>query len=321
MLPGCAAAAAAVDGHAHFLQSSRGRPRKHTRTRRSAVRRQSSFARGCVAADCGVRPADSIPDFRGHLQSSGDQAVCRRSLHAIPISSTQRPRDLIRALHTASDAIRNGEIGLHFRRRRNHAHRTASSIPPWIRTHHAGRGGADHSREPRRSVGQHFQLRGRALSLEISTENSLPGFRGLRQALPHDATPFQVRQSVLDMQSRAFHHRRARLQYFAIGADSHRAPASVAICDGRCAAAASALGSGAAQLDFPRAAAQENLGGPGNGGRAAAAFRAGRDAEFCGDARGQNSRESELHVVERNARLVRRAMQAANDDHTQVVAR
>ena len=46
-----------------------------------------------------------------------------RILRAIPVSSEQRPRELIHALKTASDAIRAGRSGLHFCRGANHAHR------------------------------------------------------------------------------------------------------------------------------------------------------------------------------------------------------
>ena len=73
---GCAAAAFAVDGDAHFLQDSRGWARKYSGARRGAVCRQSSFVGGRAAFDCGVRPANPIHDFRGYLQLSGSEAVC-----------------------------------------------------------------------------------------------------------------------------------------------------------------------------------------------------------------------------------------------------
>ncbi len=71
---------------------------------------------------------------------------------------------------------------LHFCRGPNHAHRPDASLPPRHGTHHEGRGRADRPGESRRRLGQHLQLRARAVPLENAAFDSLPGHHQFRQA-------------------------------------------------------------------------------------------------------------------------------------------
>ncbi len=156
-------------------------------------------------------------------------------LHAIPISSTQRPRDLIRALRTASDAIRSGEIVCIFAEgeitrlgrllpfRRGFERIMQDVDAPIIPVSLDGVWGSIFSYEGGRFIWK-FP---RKIPYPVSVE--------FGKALPHDATPFQVRQSVLDMQSDAFQHRRARMKTLptALIRTGHRHPFRFAMGDAR----------------------------------------------------------------------------------------
>ncbi|MGB9334029.1 MAG: acyl-[ACP]--phospholipid O-acyltransferase [Candidatus Acidiferrales bacterium] len=156
-------------------------------------------------------------------------------LHAIPISSTQRPRDLIHALRTASDAIRGGEIVCIFAEgeitrlgrllpfRRGFERIMQDVEAPIIPVSLDGVWGSIFSYEG----GRFFWKFPRQIPYSLSVSFGAP--------LPHDATPFQVRQSVQDMQSRAFHYRRPRLRTLpsALIHTAHRHPLRFAMGDAR----------------------------------------------------------------------------------------
>src|SRR6202041_645710 len=69
---------------------------------------------------------------------------------------------------------------------------------------------------------------------------------------------------------------------------------------------------------FSGTATAQNLGRPGNGGDPAAAIGARSAGEFCGGDQREDSGEPELYGVERDAGVVRGAVQAADGDHHQV---
>ncbi len=156
-------------------------------------------------------------------------------LHAIPISSTQRPRELIRALRTASDAIRNGEIVCIFAEgeitrlgrllpfRRGFERIMQDLDAPIVPVCLDGVWGSIFSYEG----GRFFWKFPRQIPYSV--------FVGFGAALPHDASPFQVRQSVQDMQSRAFDHRRPRLRTLPASLihTAHRHPFRFAMGDAR----------------------------------------------------------------------------------------
>jgi acyl-[acyl-carrier-protein]-phospholipid O-acyltransferase/long-chain-fatty-acid--[acyl-carrier-protein] ligase len=156
-------------------------------------------------------------------------------LHAIPISSTQRPRDLIKALRTASDAIRDGEVVCIFAEgeitrlgrllpfRRGFERIMQDLDAPIIPVSLDGVWGSIFSYEG----GRFFWKFPRQIPYRVSVEFGKP--------LPSSATPFQVRQSVQDMQSRAFNDRRARMKTLpsALIRTAHRHPFRFAMGDAR----------------------------------------------------------------------------------------
>ena len=103
--------------------------------------------------------------------------------------------------------------------------------------------------------------------------------------------------------------------------DPHRAPFALPLRHGRQAPPAHEMGRRAAQRDLSRAPPAASVERPGNGRHPAAAVGARRPGEFRGNARGQNPGKSELHRLERIARLLRRAVQAGNGHHHQGAAR
>ena len=62
-----------------------------------------------------------------------------KMVRAIPISSELRPRDMIRSLREATEADSSRRVGLHLRRRPDHAHRPDAAVPPGHGTHHERR--------------------------------------------------------------------------------------------------------------------------------------------------------------------------------------
>ncbi len=81
-----------------------------------------------------------------------------KMVKAIPISSEQHPREMLRSLHAASDALRNDEIVCIFAEGQITRTGQLLALPPRARAHHEGRRCSDYSREPGRRVGQHLQL-------------------------------------------------------------------------------------------------------------------------------------------------------------------
>ena len=82
-----------------------------------------------------------------------------RILGMIPISSEQRPREMIQSLKSRQRRHPRGRRRLHFCRRSDYAHRPSAAIPARFRAHHEGCGRADHSRRAGWCVGQHLQFR------------------------------------------------------------------------------------------------------------------------------------------------------------------
>ena len=82
-----------------------------------------------------------------------------RILGAIPISSAQRPRDLLQSLRTASEAIRAGDVVCIFAE--GQITRIGQLLPfrRGLEQDHEGRGGAHRAGGAGRRVGQHLQFR------------------------------------------------------------------------------------------------------------------------------------------------------------------
>src|ERR1700732_5131680 len=91
---------------------------------------------------------------------------------------------------------------------------------------------------------------------------------------------------------------------------SHRASPSVPLLDGFHATAADEMGRRVAGFDFPRAPTASAVGWSGNGRHPASAICSRRAGKFGGPARGKKAGQLELHVFERDARVLHRAVQA-----------
>jgi acyl-[acyl-carrier-protein]-phospholipid O-acyltransferase/long-chain-fatty-acid--[acyl-carrier-protein] ligase len=135
-----------------------------------------------------------------------------RIMRAIPISSEQRPRELLQALQTASDAIRNGEIVCIFAE--GQITRTGQMLPfrrgferimkdvdaPIIPVALDGVWGSIFSFE-----------KGRFL-WKLPRRIPYPATVSFGAALPHTATPIQVRHEVQDLMTEAWKHRKSRMR-------------------------------------------------------------------------------------------------------------
>ena len=156
-----------------------------------------------------------------------------RILRAIPISSELRPREMLQALRTASEAIQNGEVVCIFAEgqitrigqmlpfRRGFERIMKDVEAPIIPVALDGVWGSIFSFEKGRFV---WKLP-RRIPYRVTVNFGKP--------LPHTATPFEVRQRVQELMAEAWEHRKAHMKPL------HRAfvrtarRASVPVCDGR----------------------------------------------------------------------------------------
>jgi len=135
-----------------------------------------------------------------------------RLLRAIPISSEQRPRDLILALRTASEAIRGGEVVCIFAEgqitrvghllpfRRGFEKIMKGLAAPIVPVALDGVWGSIFSSEQRRFL---WKLP-KSFPYPVAVQYGAP--------LPAEATPSAVRQAVQELMAEAWSHRKARLQ-------------------------------------------------------------------------------------------------------------
>ncbi|MBI3484253.1 MAG: MFS transporter [Acidobacteria bacterium] len=135
-----------------------------------------------------------------------------RIMHAIPISSLLRPREMIHSLRTASEAIRNGEVVCIFAEgqitrigqmlpfRRGFERIMKDVDAPIIPVHLDGVWGSIFSFESRRFL------------WKIPRALPYPTTVSFGQPLPATATAMAVRQAVQELASEAFQHKRRRLR-------------------------------------------------------------------------------------------------------------
>ena len=313
-------AAGVVDGDAFDLPDSRGGAREHSGDGRGAFRCESYVAGRCAVAACVDGPADSIFDVQGDLRS----AVCEAGREDDSCDS-----DFVGVAAARDAAIvargeqrdSRGRSGLHFCRRADYAHRAAASLPARDGTDHEGRGCSDRARESRRRVGQYFQLRAREVLVEDAAIDSVPGHREFREADAGDFDAFRSTRGGAATADRGVPVSQKTDAHTAARIYPHCAWFAFSLRDGRQAAGANELGNGAAERDFARATVAQHVGGTGNGWDFAAAVGAGRAGEFCGGAVGEDPGQFELHLVERDARIMRAAVRASDGDHYEAVAR
>src|SRR5688572_10197498 len=156
-----------------------------------------------------------------------------RAVRAIPISSEQRPREMIRSLRTASEAIRNGEVVCIFAEgqmtrigqllpfRRGFERIMKNVDAPIIPVHLDGVWGSIFSFERGRFL---WKVPRRALH-PITVSYGAP--------LPSTATAVEVRQAVQELQTEAYkeHGKRLRPLPYAFIRTARRHPLRVAMAD------------------------------------------------------------------------------------------
>ena len=226
-----------------------------------------------------------------------------RILGAIPISSAQRPRDLLKALQTASEAIRAGDVVcifaegqitrigqlLPFRRGMEQIMKDVDA--PIVPVALDGVWGSIFSFEKRRFV---WKLP-RRIPYPITVSFGAP--------MPPRATASEVRQAVQELLASAWSLSPRADAAAAPGLRALGAAASVPLCHGRLAVAQSEFWFGADENDLSGAAIETGLGRAENGRAAPAALGAGRAGEFRGDVARQSAGEPELHALGRNPSL------------------
>ena len=225
-------------------------------------------------------------------------------IRAIPISSQQRPRELLHSLREATNAISNGELVCIFAE--GQITRIGQMLPfqrgmerimknvdaPIIPVNLDGVWGSIFSFEG----GKFLWKFPRRIPPSCHCE--------FRQApMPSNVSPFEVRKAVQQLQTEAFRYRRVRMHtlHRSLIRTAHRHPFLFAMGDKR----RPRMKWGGVLLSsiFLARRLQKALGRPGNGRHFAAAFRARRAGELRGDARRKNPGQSELHALRRNAWL------------------
>jgi len=158
-----------------------------------------------------------------------------KAMKAIPISSEQRPRDMIRSLRTASDALRNGEIVCIFAE--GQITRTGQLLPfrrglerimkgvevPIIPVNLDGVWGSIFSFE-----------RGRFL-WKVPRQIPYPVTVSFGQPMPPSSTAIEVRRAVQELQAVAFQQRKRRMKTldYALVRTARRFPLRFMMADGK----------------------------------------------------------------------------------------
>ncbi len=229
-------------------------------------------------------------------------------LRSIPISSQLRPRDMLKSLRDASEAIQAGEVVCIFAEGQI---TRIGQLLPFRRGFERIMRGVDAPIVPVNLDGVWGSIfsyeKGRFL-WKLPRRIPYPVTVSFGKPMPPNSTPFEVRQAVQELATAAYRNHKPRLQAGAPVVCGLGAPASVSICDGRRAAAAREIRGGAAGDFVSGAAAAKNVGRARHGGDHAAAFGTGSDGEFRGDADRKDSGEFKLYGVERDAGLVREAV-------------
>lgn len=158
-----------------------------------------------------------------------------RLMGAIPISSEFRPRDMIRSLRTASEAIRNGEIVCIFAE--GQITRTGQLLP-FRRGMERVMKGVDAPIVPVNLYGvwgSIFSFERNRFLWKVPQRIPYPVTVSFGEPLPPSASAFEVRRAVEDLQSAAFaadHHAKRTLDR-ALVRSARRSPFRFAAADGR----------------------------------------------------------------------------------------
>ena len=158
-----------------------------------------------------------------------------KMIRAIPISSEQRPREMIHSLREATNAIRNGEVVCIFAE--GQITRIGQMLP-FRRGMERIMKGVDAPIVPVNLDGVWGSIfsyeRGRFLS-KLPRTIPYPVTVSFGKPMPPTATPFEVREAVQELQSEAFQYRRKRLRTLgqSLVRTAHRSPWRFAMGDAR----------------------------------------------------------------------------------------
>ena len=233
-------------------------------------------------------------------------------LGIIPISSDQRPREMIHSLRAATEAIRNGDLLCIFPEGQM---TRIGQMLPFRRGMERIMKGVDAPIIPGASrwrMGIDVQFFGRPVSVEISAQISLSDSRHVWPRASRRCHFAAGARSCAGSGGRCVRAAQAPHEHRSAFADSHRAPASISICNVRHAHAAIELRRRAGENSFSRATSAKTVGRSKDGRYFAAAFHSRRACKFCGDACRENSGESELHRIQRSFKKVRGPVRFAN---------
>ncbi|MGC1687325.1 MAG: MFS transporter, partial [Candidatus Acidiferrales bacterium] len=156
-------------------------------------------------------------------------------MHAIPVSSQQRPRELVAALHQASEAIRGGEIVCIFAEGQI---TRIGNLLPFRRGFERVMKGVDAPIVPvclDGVWGSIFSFEKGRFLWKLPRRFPYPVSVSFGKPLASTATAFEVRQAVQDLQSDAFQYRRRWLRTLgkSLVRTAHRHPARFAMADMR----------------------------------------------------------------------------------------
>ncbi len=149
--------------------------------------------------------------YQGHYELPHVKPFAR-ILGVIPISSEQRPREMIKALQTASDAIRAGDVVCIFAE--GQITRTGHLLP-------FRRGFARIMKDVEAPIipvgldgvwGSIFSFQKGRFLWKLPRRLPYPVTINYGRPLPHTATPFEVRSAVQELIVEAWQHRRARMR-------------------------------------------------------------------------------------------------------------
>ncbi len=242
-------------------------------------------------------------------------------IRAIPISSELRPREMLKSLHLASDTIRAGEVVCIFAE--GQITRIGQMLP-FRRGMERIMKGVDAPIVPVNLDGVWGSIfsfeRGRFL-WKMPRSIPYPVTISFGKPMSATATPFEVREAVQQLQTEAYAHHKTRMRtlHRSLIRTAHRSPFRFAMGDKR--RPRMKWGGVLLSAIFLARRLRGYVDRPGNGRHPAAAVGSRRAGEFRGHARGQNSGKSQLHDLERIARLLRGAVRAGNRHHHQGAAR
>ena len=104
-----------------------------------------------------------------------------KSLGCIPISSSEGPREILRALRNAGKRLDQGELVCIFPEGSDQPNRHSAALQPGPGADREEAAGTHHSRLPGPTLGEHLQLRAKPVRLQDSAGDPLPGHSGLRR--------------------------------------------------------------------------------------------------------------------------------------------